>query len=601
MSSTNQRNRAAARASATITTMSRPTDLEQSLGYCLPVNSPDACARAAALAALPESVETPTSLVSYQSRGSLLIIGATAQALPQVAQLGDGLRCTVLVTEGEADRAETPSEVSPDALERIVYARAVKLSGHLGQYTMQVALGDKVVNLAQTLDREREHFDIVLDLGQPAQLLHEVPPLGYYAPGDDPTALERALAEIPGLVGEFEKPKYFNYDPNICAHGASGLKGCTRCLDACPTNAISSLGDHIAVDPYLCQGAGGCAAACPTGAITYAYPAPSDLTARLRALLHAYREAGGKAPRLLLHDVEKGGEWVRHLATSLPASMIPVAVEEVGSVGMETWLAALAYGATEVVLLCPPTVPHTVGRELADQLRYADTLQRGLGYPGGNVRLAELRTPEELDNLLDRDPDFPEFEPATFKAFNEKRVTIRMALDHLLTHAPSPREVVELPQGAPFGEIRVNVDTCTLCMACVSVCPAGALVAGGETPKLSFIEWNCVQCGLCETACPEDAISRRPRMVFDQHGRGRSRTLNEDQPFLCVSCGKPFATQSVLRRMQEKLKSHWMFQKPEAMRRLQMCDACRVKDMFVQEGGMMRSHREPQAPDSGES
>ena len=51
-------------------------------------------------------------------------------------------------------------------------------------------------------------------------------------------------------------------------------------------------------------------------------------------------------------------------------------------------------------------------------------------------------------------------------------------------------------------------EACTLCMACASVCPAGAINAGGELPRLDFIELNCVQCGLCESACPEDAIRR---------------------------------------------------------------------------------------------
>jgi hypothetical protein len=32
--------------------------------------------------------------------------------------------------------------------------------------------------------------------------------------------------------------------------------------------------------------------------------------------------------------------------------------------------------------------------------------------------------------------------------------------------------------------------------------------------------------------------------------------------------------------MQQKLEGHWMFQTEEVRRRLQMCEHCRVKDMF---------------------
>jgi len=140
-----------------------------------------------------------------------------------------------------------------------------------------------------------------------------------------------------------------------------------------------------------------------------------------------------------------------------------------------------------------------------------------------------------------------------------------------------------MPAGAPFGEIKVDKDACTLCMSCVSVCPAAAVQAGGDLPQLKFVEWNCVQCGLCETACPEDAISLNPRLIFDTEARQSTRILHEEQPFCCIVCGKPFATQSVLDRMVKKLEGHWMFQSEEAMRRLQMCDTCRVKDMFQAE------------------
>jgi ferredoxin len=129
-------------------------------------------------------------------------------------------------------------------------------------------------------------------------------------------------------------------------------------------------------------------------------------------------------------------------------------------------------------------------------------------------------------------------------------------------------------------------------MGCVSVCPTSALRAGGDTPQLRFAEWSCVQCGLCERACPERAITRSPRILYEAAGQRAVRVLHEEAPFRCVSCGKPFATASVMRRMREKLAGHWMFQKPEALRRLEMCEDCRVKDMFREGGGLLDAKRE---------
>ncbi|WP_410966025.1 4Fe-4S dicluster domain-containing protein, partial [Salmonella sp. SAL04196] len=81
-------------------------------------------------------------------------------------------------------------------------------------------------------------------------------------------------------------------------------------------------------------------------------------------------------------------------------------------------------------------------------------------------------------------------------------------LDHLAAHAPLPAETVPLPTGAPLGAVQVDTGRCTLCMACVGSCPSQALRDNSERPVLSFLERNCVQCGLCLPACPTYARER---------------------------------------------------------------------------------------------
>src|SRR5699024_5376354 len=130
--------------------------------------------------------------------------------------------------------------------------------------------------------------DLVLDLDTAPTLHSEVTPPGYFhAP--DPTARQQALQDLPDMVGEFEKPRYIDYDPNICAHGERGLAGCRACIDVCAADAPFSVGERIEVNFNLCQGCGSCTAACPTGAITYALPPASDLLGALRQLLAQYR------------------------------------------------------------------------------------------------------------------------------------------------------------------------------------------------------------------------------------------------------------------------------------------------------------------------
>ena len=387
------------------------------------------------------------------------------------------------------------------------------------------------------------------------------------------------MAELPEMIGEFEKAKFFSYNPDICAHGNSKLTGCTRCLEVCPTGAITSLIDKIAVDPYYCQGGGSCATACPSGAIVYSYPRPADMINRLRVLLRDYYAADGQQPQLLFHDSEAGNVWLSEQTAELPGNVLPVEVEEIGSVGLDIWFSALAFGASRVLLLDTPQVPERIRSELDNQINYADAILQGMGYPDAVIRRVMADQSIDFDNA-----DWPAMPPITSAGFagsNEKRNALFFAVDSLYRQAPQPQAIVALPERAPFGEIQVNRDTCTLCMACVSVCPASALADGGDKPQLNFVEANCVQCGLCELACPEQAIQRQPRFVYDAAQRRQTRLLNEEAPFLCVSCGKAFATRSVIDKMLGKLAGHSMFQEPDALRRLQMCGDCRVKDMFA--------------------
>ena len=339
----------------------------------LPATSSAGKARAEALQAAVAVEGTPTSIVTYHSQGRVVIIGEEEAALAAARRLGDGVPCTLHV----------PSDARPEPGTRegrvVVRGGQPAVEGRLGRFAVNINTPEGVVALSEAAGAAGTFFDLVLDLSSPALLTHEIPPVGYYAAGSGEAALERALAEIPEMSGEFEKPKYFNYNPDICAHGSSGLKGCTRCIDACPTLAITSIGEKVEVDPYLCQGAGSCVAACPSGAMSYAFPAVNDLLAHLKGLLAAYREAGGEDPVLLIHDAWSRAAVHDKLAAAMPENILPFEVEEVGSVGLDAWLAVLAYGARAVVVAVTGSAPRRMVAEVEAQAGFGRGILEGMG------------------------------------------------------------------------------------------------------------------------------------------------------------------------------------------------------------------------------
>lgn len=510
--------------------------------------------------------------IDITSDGLCLILGKAEHALPAAEALSTHLSVTVLL------------DCDPEFLVSRSYDVAVgKLkgaTGSLGQFSVRIDTlrqvepgGRGAFGLGPPRDGARSECDLILDLtGNPPLFPAPEKRDGYLRadPGSQP-AIAAAVLAASHFTGTFEKPLYVSLTETLCAHSRAEQEACRNCLDICPTGAITPAGEHVTIDANICAGCGACAALCPSGAIEFDHPPVGHLIGRMQTLASTFGKAGGKNPRILVHDRTHGVEMIglaARFGRGLPADVLPLELEKVSGFGHAEMLAALASGFASVnVLISPDTERDVLDRELL--------LAQALAGES-RARLLDPADPDALSEALYADkPTAPAAEPVL--PMGSRRQIARLATKLLRSDAETP---IPLPAKAPYGAVLVDTDACTLCLSCASLCPSGALTDNPDMPQLNFQEDACLQCGLCANVCPEDAISLEPQMDISDAALS-ARVLNEEEPFECIECGAAFGVKSTIEKIAEKLEGkHSMFATSDAARMIRMCDNCRINAQF---------------------
>ncbi len=524
-------------------------------------------------------------LMDVASEGTCLVYGSGDMAVDAAARLTPALSVTCMLSEPAEFTAPAGADVD------IVTGRIRGATGALGQFALEIdgfaelaPAGRGARRFAEPRDGAKSDCDIIVDLagGQPLFPAHHKRDGYLRADPGDPLAVERVLFDAAQLTGTFEKPLHIRFEESLCAHSRAGRSGCTRCLDVCPTSAITPDGDTVRIDPNVCAGCGACHAVCPSGAAASDDPPVAHLFRRMRAMAEAYTKAGGTSPRLLVHDADHGAEIIRLAARhgrGLPGDVIPLEIPALAVFGHAEQITALALGYAGVDILAGPRTERAV---IEAQIELAAAIASGTGVEGERIRLIDPTDPDILSDLLYVAPPAPHAVQPILP-LGGRRDAVRLAARALAGDTP-PEAPLPLPAGAPYGAVIVDTDACTLCLACVGLCPPGALLDNPDKPELSFREEACLQCGICFDTCPENAITLVPQLDLSDDALA-GRVLNEEEPFACIECGALFGVKSTIDRITEKLGGkHYMFTTSDNIRLIQMCDDCRIRSQAHSEG-----------------
>ena len=513
-------------------------------------------------------------------------------AMKLAASLQNTLGVTVMITNAGDDI------VASGVSGLVTQGTITRATGHFTAFDLVIdgfaaALPSSrgMLNFETAQDGIETGCDVIIDLtGAPALFTGWEKRDGYFrVSAEDGVRLAGLAGEAAEMIGEFEKPIYVDYDAGLCAHSRNSLNGCSRCLDVCPAGAITSAGDTVEIDPAICGGCGYCGAVCPSGAAQTVLP-PADATMQqLSQLLDHYLEAGGKAPRLLLTDDGYGTEMIEMIArfsSGLPATVLPMTMHSVGRVGHDILVTAIAQGFDQVAILTNPNKADEAP-QIARQIDLARALLQGVKADDDNrFMLIDAADPDVVASQLRDTLPGKSVKPAPFSPLGSPRGITRLAMRGLASSQKAEIGAIDLPDGAPYGRVDIDTDNCTICLSCVSACPAGALQDNPDAPQLLFREDACLQCGICAATCPEKVISLVPQFNLADSAMNAELVI-EDTPFHCTGCGKPFGSSRSIERVIEKLSGHSMFSGSKQTDMLKMCEDCRVDAMFSENDRMM--------------
>ena len=557
--------------------------------------------KAAALIAAAAEEMPPISLVTLESNGVVLIYGRDEIAIEAGRRLADRLDITVLLTK--------PGDVVPRRSNEFPVLKGTirNARGHLGAF--ELAIDDYA--LPSPSSRAKLVFgpsrngatstcDLILDLsgGMPLFPAHELRPGYLRADPRDRAAVERAIAEAGGLVGTFDKPRFIRFSGvalrafAIFHHRMHALP---RSVPDRRDHAERQCGRHRreclrglrGVRFRLPDRRGLLFAAergCADAAVAHA---AADLSQgrrrrrhravpRWRAWRGHHRRAGA---------VRRGTSGERAAASRQRSDAARTGDHRRGFCLWRQWCCDRDARQAEARYCRASPRGRDVGHH-----HFIARLWRRPGADHRDRRSRPVARHAGCGAHWRRD--------AKAGRLRSARRQTRRARDHVPRTPPRrapPVDVVPLAPGAPFGGVNLNVDGCTLCHACVTACPTHALSDNPDRAMLRFTESLCVQCGLCEATCPEKVITIEPRLDF-KAWNAPLRVLKEEEPFLCIACGKPFGTKSSIDRVLAKLgDNHWMFQGANAKRLdvIKMCADCRV-EAVVNES--FDPHAAPQRP-----
>lgn len=334
---------------------------------------------------------------------------------------------------------------------------------------------------------------------------------------------------------------------DLCMRTQFRKSPCRRCVEVCPDSAIALHPGPTIAD--TCSGCALCVQACPTGAFsTELYP-DSALFRQTQALLkrrpsgqktlsmsceHAQRPIGGglRLPCLgvigenvLFGAALVGFERVDLVRGNCEACRL-AAGHELLRISLSRAAALARAGGLGELPLTTVQLEKGGSRPLGRRQMFSGVFDR---VRTGAAAVAEAATPG-VDGPTEAVRGAPGAESAG-RAFLRRMLRGR---------SWDCSGAIEHDRDLPWARVIADEQRCTACAACVRVCPTGALQStrASQSFALSFTPSACINCSLCQIACPSHAIAFHREARFTDLLQDQSEVIVTVEMAWCGVCGE---------------------------------------------------------------
>ncbi len=310
-----------------------------------------------------------------------------------------------------------------------------------------------------------------------------------------------------------------------CVHQRIAHSSCQACVDICPRTAWMHDDDGLSLDSDICDHCGQCVAACPHEALSIPEPAPHVVDRSL--ILACERVAGSRAPSAVgvvacLHALS--ADWVIQQTRRHHCDRVQLASADCSTCDRAPRGQSLVQRWQPVAQRLGPSAPRlerispTQWQERTSDAHAPDLARRRL--------FGRILAPRPSASA-----------PAAMTVSADMTSQRGNLVSHLAEH-PLARIKPTL------WELEIDPLRCTACMACVRLCPQGALEHHSDqlppdgVESIALRHARCTGCGLCTQVCEHAAITiHEPDATAGVAQRPQTLAL---EALVCSQCKAPF-------------------------------------------------------------